>query len=140
MCRIISLIEQYFLLLITFYTYVLTCTNFKKYNYQTYFLLILVFLLLFTLGRKSVTRAPPGLLSSRMMSILAISSHKYTITLYIPRHLEIIWELFAKKSADILSFRNSFITISSPFIVTSATKFEHVKYGNTGYGVFKRGI
>ena len=37
----------------------------------------------------------------------------YTITLYTPGHLEISWEVFAKKSADILSFRNSFITISS---------------------------
>ena len=69
-------------------------------------------MLLFTLSQKSVTRGPPGLLSSRVMCIFAISSHKYTITLYTPGHLEIIWELFAKKSADILSFRNSFITIS----------------------------
>ena len=37
----------------------------------------------------------------------------YTITLYTPGHLEISWEVFAKKPADILSFRNSFITISS---------------------------
>ena len=29
-------------------------------------------------------------------------------------HLEISWEVFEKKSADILSFRNSFITISIP--------------------------
>ena len=28
-CRIISLLEEYFLLLNTFYTYVLTCTNFE---------------------------------------------------------------------------------------------------------------
>ena len=48
-----------------------------------------------------------------MIPIFAIRSRKYTITLYTPGHLEIIWELFAKKSADILSFRNSFITISS---------------------------
>ena len=68
---------------------------------------------------KSVTRAlqrasaPPGLLSSRVIPTFAISSHKYTITLYTPGHLEIIWELFAKKSADILSFRISFITTLS---------------------------
>ena len=37
----------------------------------------------------------------------------YTKTLYTPGHLEISWEVFAKKSADILSFRNKFITISS---------------------------
>ena len=48
-----------------------------------------------------------------MVSIFAISSHKYAIKLYTPEHLAIIWELFAKKSADILSFRISFITIST---------------------------
>ena len=37
----------------------------------------------------------------------------YKITLYTPGHIEISWEVFAKKTADILSFRNSFITISS---------------------------
>ena len=43
---------------------------------------------------------------------LAISSRKYSVTLYTPGHLKIIWELFAKESADILSFSNSFIIIS----------------------------
>ena len=33
-----------------------------------------------------------------------------TITFYTLGHLEISWEVFAQKSADILSFRNSFIT------------------------------
>ena len=55
----------------------------------------------------------PWLLSSRVMSIFAITSHQYTITLYTPGHLQISWDVFAKKSADILSFRNSFITISN---------------------------
>ena len=41
------------------------------------------------------------------------TSHQYTITLYTSGHLQISWDVFAKKSADILSFRNSFITISS---------------------------
>ena len=35
------------------------------------------------------------------------------ITLYTPGHLQISWDVFAKKSADIMSFRNSFITIST---------------------------
>ena len=74
------------------------------------------FLLLFTLSQKSVTRGPPDLLSSRVMFIFPISSHKYTLTLYTPGHLEITWELFAKKSADILSFHKSFITISTTYI------------------------
>jgi hypothetical protein len=46
-----------------------------------------------------------GLLSSRV----AITSHQYTITLYTSGHLQISWDVFAKKSADI-----SFITISMP--------------------------
>ena len=41
-------------------------------------------------------------------------------TLYTPGLIEIIWELFAKKSADILSFRHSF-TLSKPgYIITSS--------------------
>ena len=36
----------------------------------------------------------------------------YAITLYTPGHLEISWEVFGKKSADIQSFRHSF-TLSS---------------------------
>ena len=52
----------------------------------------------------------PWLLSSRIMSIFAIKSHHYTIKLYTLGHLQISWDVFAKKSADILSFRNSFIT------------------------------
>ena len=61
----------------------------------------------------------PWLLSSRVMSIFAITSHQYTITLYTPGHLQISWDVFAKKSADILSFRISFITISTFFLSTS---------------------
>ena len=57
----------------------------------------------------------PWLLSSRVMSTFAIKSHQYTITLYTPGHLQISWDVFAKKSADILSFRISFITISNYF-------------------------
>ena len=38
----------------------------------------------------------------------AISSCKYTRTLYTPGQLKIIWELLAKESADILSFCISF--------------------------------
>jgi hypothetical protein len=47
------------------------------------------------------------------MSTSAIKSHQYTITLYTPEHQKISWDVFEKKSADILSFCNSFITISS---------------------------
>ena len=112
-CRIISLLEEYFLLLNTFYTFFVTCTNFKIYKYKSYFLLLLAFFMTFYICQKSVTRVatrgPPGLLSSRV----AITSHQYTITLYTSGHLQISWDVFAKKSADILSFRISFITIST---------------------------
>ena len=54
-------------------------------------------------------RGPPGLLSSR---VLQLPPTIYTITLYTPQHQEISWEVFAKKSADIFSYRISFITIS----------------------------
>ena len=46
------------------------------------------------------------------MSTFAITSHQYTITLYTSGHLQISWDVFAKKSADFMSFRISFITIS----------------------------
>ena len=62
----------------------------------------------------------PWLLSSRVMSTFSIKSHQYTITLCTPGHLQISWDVFAKKSADILSFRNSFTTIS---IVNQSTFF-----------------
>ena len=38
--------------------------------------------------------------------------HQYTITLYTSGHLQILWDVFAEKSADFMSFRISFITIS----------------------------
>ena len=74
-------------------------------------------MLLFSLSQKSVTRGPPGLLRSSVMSIFPITSHQYTITLYTTGHLQISWDVFAKKSADIMSFRNSFITFSTFFII-----------------------
>ena len=47
------------------------------------------------------------------MSTFAIKSHQYTITLYTPGHQQISWGCTCKKkSADILSFGISFITIS----------------------------
>ena len=51
--------------------------------------------------------------SSRLMSTFAITSHQYTITLYTSGHLQISWDVFAKKSADFMSFGISFITVSS---------------------------
>ena len=45
----------------------------------------------------------------------------YTITLYTRGHLEISWEVFAKKSADIPRFHNSFITISICILLFGTT-------------------
>ena len=60
-------------------------------------------------------------------SYLQLPPTIYKITLYTPGHLEISWEVFAKKSADILSCRNSFITISSLLIVwVKVTKIQSV--------------
>ena len=61
-------------------------------------MLFLAFFMTFYICQKSVTRVatrgPPGLLSSRV----AITSHQYTITLYTSGHLQISWDVFAKKS------------------------------------------
>ena len=96
-----------------FLHFFITCINFKIHRYQSYFLLLLAFFMTFYICQKSVTRVgtrgPPGLLSSRV----AITSHQYTITLYTSGHLQISWDVFALKSADMLSFRISFITISN---------------------------
>ena len=58
------------------------------------------------------------------MSTFAIKSHQYTITLYTPGHLKIIWELFSKKSADILSFHNSFILSLVYPVLSKEDKFK----------------
>ena len=74
------------------------------------------FSLLFTFVKKVLPEWPPegpGLFSSKVISTFAITSHQYTITLYTPGHQQISWDVFAKKSADILSFCISFITISN---------------------------
>ena len=105
-----------------FLHFFVTYINFKIYRYQSYFLLLLAFFMTFSLLQflskkcyQSGHQRAPWLLSSRVMSIFAITSHQYTITLYTPGHLQISWDVFAKKSADILSFCNSFITISNQY-------------------------
>ena len=84
MCRIISLLEHYFLLLITFCNYFLKCTNLKKYIYQTDFLLIFAFLIL--LVKKALPEDTPGLLSSREMPICTISFHNNTFHSWTPKN------------------------------------------------------
>ena len=50
---------------------------------------------------------------SLLERVIAITSNQCKLPLYTPGHLQIVWDVFAKKSADIMSFRNSFITIST---------------------------
>ena len=42
-----------------------------------------------------------------------LSVHQRKLTLYTPGHIQIVWDVFAKKSTDIMNFCNSFITIST---------------------------
>ena len=69
-------------------------------------------MLLFTLSQKSVTRALQRASWATQQQFLQLPPTIYIVTLYTPGYLEISWEVFAKKSADILSFRHSF-TLSS---------------------------
>ena len=64
--------------------------------------------------RKSHLQKLTGVvLSHNFVESLLAKNHFTNVTEVTTGHLEIIWELFAKRSADILSFHNSFITISS---------------------------
>ena len=117
MCRLISLVYHYFLLLINFCTYFFKCTNFKKWNNKTYFLLISAFFIIvwfFILSQKSVTRV--AVVSSRVMFTFAISSHNYTITICNPEHLEIIYGSYSQKN-QLTSW--AFATHSLPSLASS---------------------
>ena len=69
-------------------------------------------MLLFTLSQKSVTRALQRASWATQQQFLQLHPTIYIVTLYTPGYLEISWDVFAKKSADTLSFRISFTTIS----------------------------
>ena len=60
-----------------------------------------------------IKQALPPNISAGSVSTFAITSHKYTITLYTSGHLQISWNIFAKQSADFMSFSISFIALSS---------------------------
>ena len=90
MCTIINLLKQCFLLLIILCTYLERCSNFElEANYIFY---VTVFQCKWVSG-----------VDTYEAEIAADS---------------IIWELFAKKSAECLNLRNSFITISSSSGIT----------------------
>ena len=62
---------------------------------------------------RSVTRGPLAYSVAITSHYIAITSHQYNNTFYTPGHLQISWDVFANKSADIMSFCISFITIST---------------------------
>ena len=98
-------VEEYFLFPNTFYTFFVTWTNFKIYKYKSYFLLLLAFFITFYICPPE----GPWLLSSRVLSTFAITSHQYNNTLHSWTPTNIMG-CICKKSADIMSFRISFIT------------------------------
>ena len=83
MCTIINLLKQYFLLLIIFCTYLERCSNFE----------------LEAIWISYVT-------ASQCKWVSGVDTYEAEIAAD-----SIIWELFAKKSAECLNLRNSFITI-----------------------------
>ena len=65
----------------------------------------------------------PGLLSIRAMSIFAITSHKYTLSLYTPGQLEIIWELVEIRGYPELAFTtHSLLSLVS---INYSSNFDH---------------
>ena len=82
MCTLISLLKQYFLLLITFCTYFERCSNFEFE--AIYFSYVIV---------------------SKCKWVSGVDTYEAEIAAD-----SIIWELCARKSAECLNLRNSFIT------------------------------
>ena len=82
MCTLISLLKQYFLLLLTFCTYFERCSNFEFEAIQIFYLIV-----------------------SKCKWISGVDTYEAEIAAD-----SIIWELFARKSAEWLNLRNSFIT------------------------------
>jgi hypothetical protein len=99
MCTIISLLKQYLLLLITICTYFERCSNFEFK--AVYIFYVIVFQCKWVSG-----------------------IHPYEAEIAAD---SILWELFARKSAECLNLRNSFITISmsvsicDAFLISSET-------------------
>ena len=85
MCTLISLLKQYFLLLITFCTYFERCSNFEFE--AIYFSYVIV---------------------SKCKWVSGVDTYEAEIA-----GDSIMWELFARKSAECLNLRNSLITIFS---------------------------
>ena len=84
MCTLISILKQYFLLLITFCTYFERCSNFEFEAVWIFYVIV-----------------------SQCKWVSGVDTYEAEIAAD-----SIIWELFARKSAECLNLCNSFITIS----------------------------
>ena len=89
MCTLISLLKQYFLLLITFCTYFERCSDFEYEAIEFFYVTV-----------------------SQCKWVSGVDTYEAEIAAD-----SIIWELFAKKSAECLNLRISFITISTENLV-----------------------
>ena len=100
MCTLISLLKQYFLLLITFCTYFERCSNFEFEAVWIFYVIV-----------------------SQCKWVSGVDTYEAEIAAD-----SIIWELFARKSAECLNLRNSFITISRAVssITTTSIKEGHM--------------
>ena len=98
MCTLISLLKQYFLLLITFCTYFERCSNFEFEAVWIFYVIV-----------------------SQCKWVSGVDTYEAEIAAD-----SIIWELFARKSAECLNLRNSFITISNVDIVADRSKAKQV--------------
>ena len=85
MCTLISLLKQHFLLLINFCIYFERCSNFEFEAVWIFYVIVF-----------------------QCKWVSGVDTYEAEIAAD-----SIIWELFARKSAECLNLRNSFITISS---------------------------
>ena len=90
MCTIINLLKHCFLLLIIFCTYLEICSNFELEANKIFYVTV-----------------------SQCKWVSEVVTYEAEIVADL-----IIWELFAKESAECLNLRNSFITISSMVIIS----------------------
>ena len=85
MCTLISLLKQYFLLLMTFFIYFERCNNFEVEAISIFYVIFF-----------------------QCKWVSGVDNYEAEIAAD-----SVIWELIARKSAECLNLRNSFITISS---------------------------
>ena len=111
MCTFISLLKQYFLLLITFCTYFERCSNFEFEAIYIFYVIVY-----------------------QCKWVSGVDTYKAEIAAD-----SIIWELFARKSAECLNLRNSFITISShPTWIQQKSNKRKLLNGQSDFSLFSQ--